>query len=82
MKLNLKEITKAINEHHLAPETKWEYEEIELIETQDTLYGRMDKYKVKVRIKARKGCYSGIKYQINHYVDKDEYHVLYDGMCF
>lgn len=79
----MKEITKAINGNEYAPEKKWEYESIELLETLDTMYGRLDKYEVTVRFKAPKFENNGIKYQINHYVDaNDVYGCYYNGSCY
>ena len=82
MKINMKEITRSINENQFAPEKKWQYEEIRFIETVDTCYGRMDKYEVTVRFKAAKYDDNGIKYQINHYVDEESYSCYYNGSCY
>lgn len=82
MKISMKEITRAINENQYAPEKKWQYEEIELMETLDTMYGRLDKYEVTVRFKAGKYENNGIKYQINHYVDENAYGCYYNGACY
>ena len=82
MKISMKEITRAINENQYAPEKKWQYESIELIESIDTMYGVMDKYEVTVRIKAGKYDDNGIKYQINHYVDENEYGCYWNGTCY
>ena len=82
MKISLKEITRAINENQFAPEKKWQYEEIEFIETLDTSFGRLDKYEVTVRFKAAKYDNNGIKYQINHYVDEEAYGCYYNGTCY
>lgn len=82
MKISLKEITKSINENEYAPATKWQYEEIRLIETIDTMHGRMDKYEATVRFKAGKYDNNGIKYQINHYVDDDAYVCFFNGSCY
>lgn len=83
MKINLKEITRAINENEYAPEKKWQYETITFIESIDTIgFGKMDKYEVTVRIKAGKYDNNGIKYQINHYVDEEVYTSYWNGTCF
>lgn len=82
MKISLKEITRAINENQFAPEKKWQYEEIELIEALDTSFGKMDKYEVTVRFKAGKYDDNGIKYQINHYVDENSYSCYFNGTCY
>ena len=82
MKISMREITKAINANQYAPEKKWQYEEIELIETVDTMYGKMDKYEVTVRFNAAKYDDNGIKYQINHYVDENAYSCYYNGSCY
>lgn len=83
MKISLKEITRAINENQFAPETKWQYESIELIDTVDTVCnGRLDRYEITVRIKAGRYDNNGIKYQINHYADEDAYCCYYNGSCY
>lgn len=82
MKISMKEITRAINENQYAPEKKWQFEDLELIETLDTMYGRMDKYEVTVRVKAGKYDNNGIKYQINHYVDENAYGCYWNGTCY
>ena len=87
MKINMKEITRAINENEYSPAKyinakKWEYESVELIETMDTMYGQMDKYEVTVRFKAAKYDDNGIKYQINYYVDENAYGCYFNGSCY
>ena len=82
MKINMKEITIAINENKYAPEKKWQYETIEHLETIDSMYGKIDKYEVTVRFKAAKYDNNGIKYEILHYVDENEYGCYFNGSCY
>ena len=82
MKISMKELAREINENGFAPVVKWSFEEIELLETLDTTYGKLDKYEVTVRIKAGKYDDNGIKYQINHYVDENIYRCYYNGTSY
>jgi hypothetical protein len=82
MKLNMKEVTRAINENQFAPQGKWTYEEIESIDTVFCAYGQVDRYLVTVRVKAGKYDDNGIRYKVNHYADEDAYHCYYEGTCY
>ena len=82
MKINLKEIANEINANTFAPESKWQFETIEYIDTKETLYGKLDRYEVTVRFKASKYDDNGYHYQVNHYVDDDAYVIYYQGSCF
>lgn len=82
MKISMKEITRAIKENKYAPEKNWQYEDIEYLETIETMYGRVDKYEVTVRFKAGKYDNNGIKYEILHYVDEGAYVCYYNGSCY
>lgn len=87
MKINMKEITAAINENKYSPANeanakKWQYETIEHLETIDSMYGKIDKYEVTVRFKAAKYDNNGIKYEILHYVDENAYGCYFNGNCY
>lgn len=83
MKISMAEITRAINENEYAPEKKWQYETIELIDALETVCnGHLDRYEVTVKVKAGKYDNNGFKYQINHYVDKNAYCCYYNGACY
>lgn len=82
MKINMKEITRAINENQFAPEKKWLYETIEFLQTLDCVDGQLDQYKVTVRFKAGKYDDNGIEYKVNHYVDEEAYHCYFERMCY
>ena len=82
MKINMKEITKAIETNQFAPKTKWEFVEIELVKTIESIYGMIDQYEITVQFKAGKYEDNGMKFLINHYVDENSYACFYNGICY
>ena len=79
MKINLREITTGINKvnEDLSLKAKWQFEEIELVETYETTRGTMNKYQVIVR-EAKEGVL-GYKYMVSHYVNEGTYQVFWGG---
>lgn len=82
-KLNLKKIAREIRANAFCPKAKWEFEEIEHLETiDDTAYGRITKYLVTIRFNDAKYDNNGRKFQVNHYEDDDAYVVFFDGSTY